>query len=233
MTRTLAPRLAILVVGASRGLGLALAGEYCRRGWQVIATARGPSSELARLAADHPGSLEIETVDITLAASVEALRLRVGGRRLDILFINAGIALATGATPGSVDEQDFFAMMLTNALAPARTAEWLGDLVPAGGVIAIMSSELGSIAANDGSWQIYSASKAALSMLMKGYAAKHRDDGHTILLVAPGWVRTDMGGANAALSTEESIPRIVDMIEANRGQAGLRFVDRFNMSLPW
>ena len=233
MTRALAPRPAILVVGASRGLGLALAEEYCRRGWQVIATARGPSSELARLAADHPGSLEIETVDITPAASVKDLRLRLEGRRLDILFINAGIALATGATPGSVDEQDFFAMMLTNALAPARTAEWLGDLVPAGGVIAIMSSELGSIAANEGSWQIYSASKAALSMLMKGYAAKHRDDRHMILLVAPGWVRTDMGGANAALSTEESIPRVVDMIEANRGQAGLRFVDRFNMSLPW
>ena len=70
-------------------------------------------------------------------------------------------------------------------------------------------------------------------MLMKGYAAKNADDGHTLLLVAPGWVRTEMGGGNATLSVEESIPLVVDMIEANRGKSGLRYVDRFNKTLPW
>lgn len=72
-------------------------------------------------------------------------------------------------------------------------------------------------------------------MLAKGYAAKNAGDAHTVLLVAPAWVRTDMGGADALLSIEESIPRVVDMIEANRGGAGrgLRYVDRFNETLAW
>ena len=70
-------------------------------------------------------------------------------------------------------------------------------------------------------------------MLMKGYAAQHKEDRHTLLLVAPGWVRTEMGGSDALLSIEESIPFVVDMVEANRGKIGLRYVDRFNASLPW
>ncbi len=96
-----------------------------------------------------------------------------------------------------------------------------------------MSSELGSIANATGGWQLYASSKAALNMLMKGYAAKHPDDGHALLLVAPGWVRTEMGGSDAALSIEDSIPFVVDMIDATRGRPGLRYVDRFNQSLPW
>ena len=70
-------------------------------------------------------------------------------------------------------------------------------------------------------------------MLMKGYAAQHEEDRHTLLLVAQGWVRTEMGGSNASLSIEESIPLVVDMVEANRGKPGLRYVDRFNATLPW
>ncbi len=122
--------------------------------------------------------------------------------------------------------------MVVNAFSPVRAAELLGDFVPAGGTIAIMTSELGSIQNAKGGWQLYSSSKAALKMLMKGYAAQHEEDRHT-LLVAPGWVRTEMGGLNAALSIEESIPLIVDMVEANRGKPGLRYVDRFNATLPW
>ncbi len=132
-----------------------------------------------------------------------------------------------------VEERDFLDMMLVNALSPVRTAEILGDLVPAGGTIAIMTSELGSIANATGGWQLYSSSKAALNMLMKGYAAQHVRDGHALLLVAPGWVRTEMGGSDATLSIAESIPLVVDMVEANRGKPGLRYVDRFNKTLPW
>jgi len=157
----------------------------------------------------------------------------LSGRRVDVLFINAGIAREIEASPVSAHETDFLDMMLTNAFSPVRAVELLRDLVPAGGTIGIMSSELGSIAHATGGWQLYASSKAALNMLMKGYAAKHFDDGHALLLVAPGWVRTEMGGGDAALSVAESIPRVVDMIEANRGLAGLRYVDRFNNPLPW
>lgn len=223
----------VLVLGASRGLGFALAEEWLNRGWRVIATARGRSDDLTRLAERFPGSLETETVDINDAEGVRALHDRLTSRQLDVLFVNAGIARAIEHSPAIASESDFLDMMLTNAFSPVRAAEILGDLVPAGGTIAIMTSELGSITNASGGWQLYSSSKAALNMLMKGYAAKNAGDRHTLLLVAPGWVRTDMGGSDAALSIEESIPLVVDMVEANRGTPGLRYVNRFNKGLPW
>ena len=222
-----------LVVGASRGLGLALAQEWLGRGWRVVATVRAHSEDLVRLSTRYPGSLEIENVDINKADTVQALRERLEGRRLDVLFVNAGIARQIEATPLGADEQDFFDMMLTNALSPVRAVELLSDLVPGGGVIAVMTSELASITNSSGFWQLYSSSKAALNMLMKGYAAQHQEDGHALLLVAPGWVRTEMGGSDAKLSVEESIPLVVDMVEANRSKPGLRYLDRFNKPLPW
>ncbi len=221
-----------LVVGASRGLGLALAQEWLGRG-RVVATVRGRSEDLDRLSARYPGSLEIENVDINKADTVRALRERLEGRTLDVLFVNAGVARQIEATPIGANEQDFLDMMLTNALSPVRAVELLSDLVPGGGVIALMTSELGSIANSSGFWQLYSSSKAALNMLMKGYAAQHPEDEHALLLVAPGWVRTEMGGSDAKLSVEESIPLVVDMVEANRGKPGLRYLDRFNKPLPW
>lgn len=160
--------------------------EWLGRGWHVIATARGKSDELAALAQRHAGKLDIEMVDINEADGVRALRHRLEGRRLDVLFINAGIARAIEASPATASERDFLDMMLTNAFSPIRAAENLRDLVPAGGTIAIMTSELGSITNANGGWQLYSSSKAALNMLMKGYAARNAGDGHTLLLVAPG-----------------------------------------------
>jgi aerobic-type carbon monoxide dehydrogenase small subunit (CoxS/CutS family) len=114
-----------LVIGASRGLGLALVEEWCGRGWRVIATVRSHSEGLEEVARRYHRSLEIETLDITKADSVKALRMRLERRRLDVLFVNAGIARAIDATPASVDEQDFLDMMLTNALAPVRAVELL------------------------------------------------------------------------------------------------------------
>ena len=222
-----------MVVGASRGLGLALAKEWLGRGWRVIATVRNPSTDLSALAGRFPGSLDIETVDIAHADQVKALRDRLGCRKIDVLYINAGIARSNDKTPVDVAEQDFIDMMVTNALAPVRAVELLGDYVASNGVIAIMTSELGSIEGSTGFWPLYSSSKAALNMLMKSYAAHRPDDPHALLLVAPGWVRTEMGGEGATLSIEESIPLVVDMVEANRGKPGLRYLDRFNETLPW
>jgi NAD(P)-dependent dehydrogenase (short-subunit alcohol dehydrogenase family) len=224
----------VLVVGASRGLGLALAAEWCVRGWHVVATVRTPSKQLEALRSHHPGRLEVETADILDPGSVEALRGRLDGRRMDVLFINAGIARSIEETPATLPDADFADMMRTNALAPVRAIEILECLVGSDGVVAVMSSELASIAQNDNpAWQGYAASKAALNMLMKGYATRHPGDPRALLLLAPGWVRTEMGGSDAALSIEESIPHVVDTVDANRGRPGLRYLDRFNTALPW
>src|SRR5579862_4162718 len=93
-----AVRKTILIVGASRGLGLALAGEFCARNWQVIATSRGRSAELDKLVERYPSALEIESVDIVNLDSVRDLRRRLEDRRLDALFVNAGICRANELT---------------------------------------------------------------------------------------------------------------------------------------
>ena len=229
----MADRSTALIVGASRGLGLALAEEWLKRDACVIATVRSASQQLKTLQDRFPGSLEIEIVDIADVASVRALRDRLDNRTFDVLFVNAGICKANEETPSTVDEQDFLDMMLTNALGPMRVIELFEGRVPASGVLAVMTSELGSIAGNPGFWELYSSSKAALNMLMKCFAARHRGDRRAMLLVAPGWVRTDMGGTTASLSVDESIPVVVDSVERSRGKPGLRFIDRNNRTLPW
>jgi NAD(P)-dependent dehydrogenase (short-subunit alcohol dehydrogenase family) len=222
----------VLVIGASRGLGLALAEEFCSRGWRVIATERSHSAGLAALAARYPKSLNIERVDITDMASVWALRRKLN-RSLDTLFVNAGICKAREKTSLDVAESDFIDLMLTNALSPMRALEVFEMMVPAKGVIAVMSSEIGSISHNSGRWDLYSASKAALNMLMKCFAARRPRDPRAMLLVAPGWVRTEMGGPEATYSIQEGIPELVAMVERSGGQAGLRFVDRRGSELQW
>ena len=130
--------------------------------------------------------------DVVDVASVRTLRDRLGDRTCDVLLVNAGVCRANEKTPSTVDEQDFIDMMLTNALSPMRFIELFEGLVPPSGVLAVMSSELGSISGNAGRWELYSSSKAALNMLMKCFAARHQGDRRAMLLVAPGWVRTDI-----------------------------------------
>lgn len=222
----------VLVIGASRGLGLALAEEFCSRSWRVIATERTHSEGLAALAARYPRSLNIERVDITDVASVWALRRKLN-YSLDVLFLNAGICKAREKTSLDVAESDFIDLMLTNALSPMRAIEIFETMVPAKGVIAVMSSGLGSISHNKGRWGLYGASKAALNMLMNCFAARRPSDPRALLLVAPGWVRTELGGSGATYSIQESIPEVVTMIERSSGRAGLRFVDRYGREVQW
>lgn len=222
-----------LIIGASRGLGLALASEFSEREYNVFATSRGSSPKLAELQAQFPARVTTETVDVVDLESVRALYERLDGRKLDVLFVNAGVCKANELTPLQVDESDYLDMMLTNALSPMRIVEMFHNLVAENGVIAVMSSEIGSIENSTGFWELYSSSKAALNMLMKAFSQRHPRDKRALLLVAPGWVRTDMGGSNATLDVSESIPLVVDMIEANFGVPGLRFTDRYNKSIPW
>jgi NAD(P)-dependent dehydrogenase (short-subunit alcohol dehydrogenase family) len=229
----MARKKTVLIIGASRGLGLALAEEYCGLDHGVVATVRSPSPGLQQLRERFLSSLEIESADITDAESISKLGHRLEGREIDTLFVNAGICIARENTPIDVAERDFVDLMMTNALSPMRAVEMLRGLVPPRGVIAVMSSELGSIQNNRGFWEIYSSSKAALNMLMKCFAARNAAEPRALLLVAPGWVRTEMGGAEAALSIEESIPHLVKSVEAQSGKAGLRFIDRHGKTLPW
>lgn len=225
----------ILLLGASRGLGFAMTEEYLKRGWHVIATAREASAgALRRKSAEVAGSLEVEILDITLAGQVAALRARLAGRRIDLLFVNAGVKNDDRETIADVSTEEFVRVMVTNSLSPMRAIEVLQDLVPPTGTIGVMSSGQGSLTNNtNAKYEVYRGSKAALNMFMRSFAARHRVDPRTLLLMAPGWVRTQMGGPEALLSIEESIPRLVDTIETYTGRAGLHYLDYQGRIVPW
>lgn len=225
----------ILIVGASRGLGFAMVEAYLKRGWRVIATGRERSTEkLRRLAQSAGAALEIETVDIAVPDQVTALRTRLASRRLDVLFVNAGVKNDDRETIADVSTEEFVRVMVTNSLSPMRVVEAFQDLVQPNGTIGVMSSGQGSVTNNtNGNYEVYRGSKAALNMFMRSFAARHADDTRTLLLMAPGWVRTDMGGPGARLSIEESIPNLVNTIEAHEGRPGLHYVDYLGRVVPW
>ena len=224
-----------LIVGASRGLGLALAEEYLKRGWHVVATVRGTNrTPLHDVAERAGGRLEIEIVDVVKPETIAALRQRLASRRFDVLFVNAGVSSGREQTIADVPTDEFIRVMTTNALGPMRVIEALESLVSPTGVIGAMSSSLGSVANNDtGGWELYRASKAALNALVRSSAARRSGDPRGFVLIAPGWVCTDMGGPNAPLGVEDSIPGVVDAIASQVGTPGLRYLDYLGRAVRW
>lgn len=215
-----------LIIGASRGLGRALAEEFAGRGWDVTATVRGETRPV------HAG-IEVVALDVADEAGPAWLAEQLSGRTLDLLFVNAGVSGAVPTPIGRVPTDEFTAVMVTNALGPLRLIDGLIDRIAPDGVVGVMTSDLGSIgrSAAGRAWETYRMSKAALNMGLCNLAHRH-GGGRTFLAVAPGWVRTDMGGDNAALSVEESVRGLADVIEAEP-VLGHRFVDHQGAALPW
>ncbi|MFE7311602.1 SDR family NAD(P)-dependent oxidoreductase [Streptomyces sp. NPDC057555] len=223
-----------LIVGASRALGLALATEYARRGWHVIGTVRGDRrTGLHDLAEASEGRVTVESLDMTEPEQIAALRERLAERPLDLLFVNAGIA--RGDIPvGEVPTEMFVEVMVTNALSPMRVVESFRSLVTPTGTIGVMSSRQGSLTLNTkGGQDVYRASKSALNQLMRSYAVRYADAAHTLLLMCPGHVRTELGGPDAPLTIDQSIPGVVDTIDRHSGEPGLKYLNYQDQTVPW
>lgn len=225
----------VLIIGASRGLGWGLARAYLQRGWHVVATVRPGSTDTPLHALrEHHARLETDTVDVTDQAQVAALAERCAGRTFDLLFVNAGVSNDPKERVGDVSSEEFMRVMLTNALAPLRIVETMANLVREGGSVAVMSSELGSVAGNTaGGWEVYRASKAALNTLMRSFVARRGADTRSYFVVAPGWTRTAMGGSEAPLDIDTSTAGVVATLERRSGCGGLSFVNYKDEILPW
>ncbi len=183
-----------LILGASRGLGLAR--ELVQRGWTVTGTIR---KEADRAALEQAGAT-VATADITDPASIAAL---AQGAPLDLLFVNAGISEPAGLD--TIDEAGISHLFMTNAVAPVRAALTLLDRLTANGMVAFMSSRLGSVAlATTESLAMYRASKAALNSLTRAMMGRFGD--RPVLSFHPGWVVTDMGG-RGPISTSKRASR--------------------------
>jgi NAD(P)-dependent dehydrogenase (short-subunit alcohol dehydrogenase family) len=223
----------IFLAGASRGLGLGLAREFLGRGWNVIATARtlGKAEALQQLAQANPGRLDIETLDVADPESVKALARAVDGRTIDVLFVVAGISMQGDTPLKDVPAAQIGLEFVTNATAPIVLAETLLGQISPGGTIVLMTSILGSLASNaGGGMDIYRASKAALNMMAMNFSLRHKD--RPVRLMHPGWVRTDMGGANAPVDIATSARGMADVI-IHDTRPGLAYLDYQGQKLPW
>jgi len=200
-----------LILGASRGIGLETVKQYRADGWRVIATVRSQEAaeELQALGA------EAHVLDLTDANAVAGLAWQLDGEALDVAIYVAGIygPRTQGATP--VSQADFDAVMHTNVWAPMGVLPAVLPMVEAGrngadeagGVLAVISSRMGSIGdmAGNGGW-LYRASKAAVNAVLRGVSIDAKNA--TCLTFHPGWVQTDMGGAGAAITPQESVAGI-------------------------
>lgn len=205
----------VLVLGASRGIGLEFVRQYLDAGRRVIATARDDAG-LARLRDLGAEPLRLDVAD---PASVSGLAWQLDGEKIDIALYVAGvIARPDARTPPT--REDFDHLMHTNVMGAMQAIPQVGPLVEeAGGCFAFVSSTMGRIdgVGASNSW-LYRVSKAALNMAVA--SAQHSYPRATLVALSPGWVQTDMGGSGAAISAGESVAGMRAVI------AGLTPADR-------
>ncbi|MGR2740377.1 SDR family oxidoreductase [Billgrantia sp. Q4P2] len=217
----------VLITGANRGIGLALARHYHDEGWQVIGVCRAASPELNEVAAQV-----IEGVDVTRADDVARLVEAVGGQRLDLLINNAG--LLHDESLGSLDFDAIREQMEVNSYGPLRVTEALLDNLGAGSKIANVSSRMGSIADNDSGGRYgYRASKAALNAFGKSLAMDLKPKGIAVAQLHPGYVQTRMVNFGGLISPEEAAAGIAARIEALTLETSGGFWHSNGEALPW
>ena len=213
----------VLIVGASRGIGRGLAEAYAADGWDVVATVRGNGDGL-------PGT--VLTADITDEASLVALAAALPAP-VDVLIVNAGVG-ATERDLAGLDAATWTRVMTVNALGPLLAARALGAKVRDGGTFVALSSAMGSIAENGmGGAYAYRMSKAALNMGLSSLALEWRARGIAVAALHPGWVKTDMGGAGAAVEIADSVTGLRTVIAGLRAGGKAVFLDYTGRSLPW
>jgi NAD(P)-dependent dehydrogenase (short-subunit alcohol dehydrogenase family) len=207
-----------VVTGANRGIGLEFVHQLLDGGWEVVAGFReeGPSKQLLSAAEKSP-RLHPVKLDVVREDDTEALKEFVSRRfaKLDLLINNAGISSDGKADVDDVDVAAIGTDFDVNVIGPLLVTRKLHSLLAKGlnPRVVNIGSRLGSVELSTGSIVPYRLSKAALNMLTKIQAEAYGPEGIIVVVVSPGWVRTDMGGRHANLSPEESVSAMLEQIE--------------------
>ncbi len=218
-----------LIIGASRGVGLALAQQYLDEGGRVFATARDDDA-LARLRALGARVLRLDVAD---AASASGLAWQVDGEAFDTVIVNAGVYGPQTQGLEAPSEAAFDHVMHTNVLGPMRVIPQLADALAPGARLAVISSRMGSMGlrASASGW-LYRASKAALNSVLKDASIVLAGRAICVAL-HPGWVRTDMGGADADLEPADSARTLRATLAALTPADNGRFLNHDGQALAW
>ncbi len=206
-----------LITGANRGIGLELARQAAARGARVFATCRDPAhaEELQNAAAASDGKIEIFELEVTSDDSLTALKTRIGSQPIDVLINNAGIMGKDPQNPVNMNFAELEHVLAVNSVAPLRvTLAFLANVEAAKGKIAVLSSIMGTFGYNDSSKLAYCVSKTALNGIFRHLARELKKCHVSVVLLHPGWVRTDMGGSSATISPEESARGLLGEIDA-------------------
>lgn len=217
-----------LVTGASRGIGAELVRRLASRGDRPFATLRPPANP-------PPGAVRTLPLEVTDRASIDALARSLEGSPLDVLINNAGVS-SPSATLALTTGEELARCFAINAASPVMVAKALLPNLRAGSrrLIVNVSTQLASITNNSGgSSYAYRASKTALNQLTVCMANELRADGFTVVAMHPGWVKTDMGGPKAPLSTEQAVAHILATIDRLTPADSGRFLNYDGGPMPW
>ncbi|WGS88162.1 SDR family oxidoreductase [Methylomonas sp. UP202] len=229
----------VLITGANRGLGLEFCRQYSAAGWWVLAVCRCPddAEALLTLAADSD-RVKVLAADIADFGQIDALAAELRGTPIDVLLNNAGVyGDRSGHGFGNLDYSTWLDTLTINTLAPVKLAEALLPNLQAGQrkLIVTVSSLMGSMTDNtSGGSILYRSSKAGVNAAMKSLSIDLAPQGIGVLILHPGWVRTDMGGPNALIDAHESVSGMINVIDGyTPAQSGsfLRFGD--GKVMPW
>jgi NAD(P)-dependent dehydrogenase (short-subunit alcohol dehydrogenase family) len=228
----------VLITGANRGLGLEFCRQYAEAGWNVIACCRNPkqTSELNALS-QHYTSMQIEALDVVHLDQIEALSTKLSDTAIDVLINNAGVYEDNRSNGfGQLDYQAWQHSLLINTLAPMKMAEAFLPQIQHSSkkLIVNISSLMGSVSDNDSGGSIlYRSSKAALNAAMKSLSIELSNQNIGVLILHPGWVQTDMGGANALIDSKTSVSGMCAVINGfTLAQSGA-FIKYDGKPMPW
>ena len=223
----------LLITGANRGIGLELTRSYAADGWSVHACCRQP--DRARALRTVEGQVMLHRVDVTDGLRVASLARELADEPIDLLINNAGVYGPRDGF-GKIQFDEWPEVFEINSIAPLRLAQRFVNLVAASErkLIVNISSRMGSISANSGGGNyIYRSSKAALNMVVKSLSIDLAERGVTVVAFHPGWVQTDMGGSEAAVTPAESVAGMRAVIEGLGTADSGKFFDYTGEEIPW
>lgn len=228
----------ILITGASRGIGFEMVRYGMEQGWEIVACCRHPqqAEKLLSMAQLSNGRVNVHVADMLELSTIQALAYELRHDVIDMLINNAGVYGSDRNQFGRVDVEDWVKTFRVNSIAPLKMAEAFINQLEHGNnkVIACLSSKMGSMDDNtSGGSYIYRSSKAALNAVVKSMSVDLRDKDIKCVALHPGWVKTDMGGPNAEISTRECVTKIFDTLVSLTMEDSGRFIDIDGADIRW